>query len=153
MRVVIWENIRGEGYWNVHFIKESLQNQFSKIMMPQLLGELILVSDWLFDFCFFFVGIVISQLQHTQLSAQLEPWAQNGARKTSNIPPSGPFSNYRPHISTDIGQFFPPLVHKMFLTRGGKNWYFGVWPKTLRIYTCEKFSPLRGEILYLTRGE
>ena len=54
MRVVIWENIRGEGYWNVHFIKESLQNQFSKIMMPQLLGELIWVSDWLFDFVYIF---------------------------------------------------------------------------------------------------
>ena len=100
MRVVIWENIRGEGYWNVHFIKESLQNQFSKIMMPQLLGELILVSDWLFDFFF----CSYSYLSATTYSIFSTIGALSTKRRKKNLqyPPSTGFSNYHPHITLQL---------------------------------------------------
>ena len=61
--------------------------QFSRKLTFVFRSELTSISKWLFDFGFFFAYIVISQLQHTQFSAQLEPCAQNGTTKTSNIPP------------------------------------------------------------------
>ena len=86
LRVVIWENTRGGILKCLLYTGIPTESIFKNHDAP--------TSRWAnfglrltFWHCFFFVGIVISQLQHTQFSAQLEPWAQNGARKTFNIPP------------------------------------------------------------------